>query len=80
VTNYEEPIKLIWLNSSKSKIDFGVDATIKYLTEILKKCHPTNRQSINEQIELLKENKGETLYQIISDIIKGHEHIEFIQT
>jgi len=80
ITNYEEPIKLVWLNSSKSKSDLGIKATIAYLTEILKRCHPTNRQSINEQIELLKQNKGETLYQIICDIIKGHEHIEFIQT
>jgi RNAse (barnase) inhibitor barstar len=47
---YEEPIKLIWLNSDKSKSDLN---TLK---------------------------NGQAIYQILVEIIKEHEHIEFIES
>ena len=49
VHDYEEPIKLIWKNSAKSKSD----------------------------LSMMKH--GETLFDILTSIIKDHEHIEFIE-
>ena len=49
VHDYEEPVTLIWKNSTKSKFD------------------------LNERRE------NETLYDILVNIIKHHEHIEFVE-
>ena len=79
VHNYAEPIRLIWRNSAKSKADLGVETTIQNITNWLKSCDESNRQNLLDQIELLRQNKGETLYQTLVDIIKGEDHIEFIE-
>lgn len=50
VHEYEEPIKLIWQHSDKSKIDLNM------------------RQ------------QNETIYEILKSFIKGHKHIEFIES
>ncbi len=49
IHDYEEPIKLIWKNSTKSKSD------------------------------LIVRRENEAVYNILVSIIKGHEHIEFIE-
>lgn len=49
VYEYEEPVRLIWQNSDKSKAD------------------------LNTLIQ------GETIYEILANIIKEHRHIEFIE-
>ena len=75
---YEEPIKITWTNSSKSKQDLGWDETILYAESILTKCHPDNIAFVKEDIELAKQKKGETLFEIITGIITSHSHIELV--
>jgi len=74
---YEEPLYLKWINLSKSKMDFGWTATIKYLEDKLKNCHPTNVESVLADLEYAKNKNGQTLYEIILGIISEHEHIQF---
>jgi RNAse (barnase) inhibitor barstar len=74
---YEQPIVVRWINSTKSQSDFGYKATLEYLKSVLEKCHRSNRKSVKNRIELAKNEKGETLFQTISGIIEDHHHIEF---
>jgi RNAse (barnase) inhibitor barstar len=76
VHEYEEPIKLIWNNSNKSKLGLGWDETIKYVTAKLKNCHSSNIQFVKDALELAQQHKGQTLFELITDIIKTHEQIQ----
>lgn len=73
---HEEPIRLIWETSNKSKRKLGWDETIKYLAAKLKTCHPTNVQFVKNDLELANQHKGKILFELIVDIIKSHEYIE----
>jgi RNAse (barnase) inhibitor barstar len=73
---YEEPLKIIWTNSSKSKEDLGFDETIKYFTAKLKNCHPSFIENINTELEQASQHQGKTLFHLIVDIIRQHAHIK----
>jgi len=75
VYEYEEPITIIWENSSKSKNDLDYKETVKYIKAKLKTCHPSNIDGVKMDLELAKQNKGDTLFEIIVKIIKSHQHI-----
>jgi RNAse (barnase) inhibitor barstar len=74
--DYLEEVELVWRNSDRSKLKLGYEETVEYLQEKLKKCHPTAREDVREKLELAKNGEGETLFEIIVDIIKGHQHIK----
>ena len=76
VYEYEESIRLIWQNSNESKEKLGWDETIKYISAKLKTCHPTNIQSVKDDLHLAQQHKGQTLFELIVDIIQTHPHIE----
>ena len=75
VHDYEEPIRLIWENSDNSRQKLGWDETIKYVGATLKTCHPTNVQFVKNDLELAKQQKGQTLFDLIVDIIRSHKHV-----
>ena len=77
VHEYEEPLKLKWLNASKSKNDLGWDTTIQYLKRLLENCPPHNLEYLENELKSAEEKNGETLYDIILGIISSHEHIHF---
>lgn len=76
VYEYEEPILLIWENSNESKEKLGWNETIKYITAKLKTCHPANIQLVKDKLESAKQHKGQTLFELIVDIISSHKHIK----
>lgn len=76
VHEYEEPIKIIWTHSNKNKEELGWAATIKFIGDTLKTCHPTNIPQVKEDLELAKQHNGKTLFESIVEMIKEHEHIE----
>lgn len=73
---YGEPIELIWKHSEKSKKDLGWPATVRYLEAKLKTCHPTNRQAVKKDLVLAKSGKGETLFEILLDILRSQKHVK----
>ncbi len=77
VYEYGEPVIIIWKNAIKSKEDLGYTETIKHYESMLLKCHPTNRDSVKQLLESAKQHQGDTLFDIIANIIKKHDHIEF---
>lgn len=42
----------------------------------LKTCHPTNIKSVKDDLYLAQQHKGQTLFELIVDIIRTHQHIE----
>lgn len=76
VFEYGEPIKLIWLNAGKSKEDLGKKETVEYFEGQLKRCHPSNISYVKKDLQEAKEGRGMTLYDIITDLIRKHDHVE----
>ncbi len=74
---YGEPIKIMWKNAHKSRLDLGFPETIKYFKIKLKRCHPTNRTLVLEELRNAQDHKGETIFDILVNIVYEHEHIEF---
>ena len=76
VHDYEEPVRLIWLHSDKSQQDLGWEETVKYFSAKLKTCHPSNIESVKQDLTLAERHVGKTLFDLIIDIIKEHDYIE----
>jgi len=77
VYEYEEPIKLIWKNISKSKTDLGLEATKKWYERKITENKNENQQFFKDKLKELTDKKGQTLFDIIIEIISEHKHIEF---
>jgi RNAse (barnase) inhibitor barstar len=77
VFEYGEQIKLIWKNTSKSKLDLGSDATKYYYEQRILSCHKSNIPIFKEMINEIEAGKGQTLFDILCEIILEHDHIQF---
>jgi RNAse (barnase) inhibitor barstar len=76
VHDYEEPIRLVWLRSEKSRKELGWKETVKYLLTKLKTCHPTNVESVKRDLALAEAHAGKTIFDLIVVIIEKHDYIE----
>jgi len=72
VYDYEEPIRLIWLNSDKSRTDLGWAETVNYLTTKLTTGPASTAVSAKRGLALAESRTGKTLFEIIVDIIQEH--------
>jgi RNAse (barnase) inhibitor barstar len=71
----EEGFILIWKNSQVSKVKLGYSETMNWLENtVLKNCHPLNKEHVKKRIQDAKQNKGETLFEIIVEIMLDKEH------
>jgi RNAse (barnase) inhibitor barstar len=70
IHDYEEPIRLVWLHSVKSRKDLGWNETVKYLSAKLTTCHSSNAESVKKDLSLAKTHAGKPLFELILDIIK----------
>ena len=73
VHEYGEELHITWINAAKSKTDFGYDATVKHWEQVMKICHPDNREHVRELLQSAKDHTGDTLFDIIVDIIQDSE-------
>ncbi len=77
VYEYDEPITLIWENISKSKSDLGLEMTKRWYEQKILMTNEINIQYFKDKLKELTDNKGQTKYDIIIEIISEHQHIEF---
>jgi hypothetical protein len=63
---------LKWVNAELSWSALGYDATILRLQELLQRCDPSNRSTIQARIRQAERHKGLTLFDEIVDIIREH--------
>jgi RNAse (barnase) inhibitor barstar len=75
VHELNEPIEIIWKNSEKSKTDLGIKETVQYLHEKITK---RNSHHFQKNLDEIKAGKGETLFQIITNIINDSPHVQLI--
>ena len=78
VHEYGEPIIITWRNSNKSMADLGYNATVIHYENMLKTCYPTNIDYVRGLLKSAKQGKGDTLFDIIIEIIKEHDDIDLI--
>jgi len=67
---------LLWKNSAQSKENLGYAETINWLNERVRNCHPTNVEVFRQRLVLAKRNEGETLFDMLVDIITSADHTD----
>lgn len=70
-----ESIGIIWKKSQKSKEDLGLEATQEFYKNKIQQGKPFNIELIQQKLNDLNEGKGQTLFEILVEIIESHKNI-----
>ena len=76
----DEGFSLTWRNSHTSRKALGYAETTIWRMENLQRCHPSNRPRVQSELKDAQNNQGETLFDIILEIIRGHKDIDLTLT
>ncbi|UTX49997.1 ribonuclease inhibitor [Chryseobacterium sp. MA9] len=71
----KEEIEIIWKESQKSKDDLGFTATHEFYENKIRQGKPFNIELIQQKLNELTEGKGQTLFDILVEIIQSHTNI-----
>lgn len=63
---------LRWRNADRSREVLGRDETVRYLERKLERCHTSNRAAVSADLEAARRGEGETLFDLIVEIIRVH--------
>ncbi len=69
---------ITWGNSQKSKEDLGFDATKEFYENKIRQGKPFNVELIQQKLDELIDGKGQTLFDILIEIIEEHKNITLI--
>ncbi len=69
---------ITWKNSQKSKEDLGFDLTKKFYENNIRIGKPLNVDLIQQKLGDLMDGKGQTLFEILVEIIESHQNIKLI--
>lgn len=69
---------ITWKNSQKSKEDLGFDLTKKFYENKIRIGKPFNVDLIQQKLGDLMDGKGQTLFEILVEIIESHQNINLI--
>jgi RNAse (barnase) inhibitor barstar len=72
----DEGFILVWRHSKLSQERLGHNETLHWLENNVKRCHPSNIPKVKERIIAVKRGEGETLFDTLVEIIRGHKEIE----
>lgn len=70
--------EIIWKNVQKSKEDLGFDLTKQYYENKIRQGKPFNVTLIQQKLDDLIAGNGQTLFEILLEIIKSHKNITLI--
>ena len=70
-----EPVQLSWKDIEISKAALGYETTKRYYEEKLLPGSPFNKEYFREKLEELKQEKGQTYFDILMEIIADHPNI-----
>ncbi|WP_288458862.1 ribonuclease inhibitor [uncultured Chryseobacterium sp.] len=70
--------EIIWKDSRKSKEDLGFDLTKEFYENKIRQGKPFNVTLIQEKLDDLIAGNGQTLFEILMEIIKSHKNIILI--
>lgn len=69
---------ITWKNSQKSKEDLGFEATREFYENKISQGKPFNIKLIQQKLDDLIAGNGQTLFEILVEIIDSHHHIQLI--
>lgn len=69
---------ITWKDSQKSKEDLGFDLTKEFYENKIRQGKPFNVQLIQQKLDELIAGNGQTLFEILIEIIESHQKIELI--
>ena len=69
---------IMWKYSQKSKEDLGFDATKEFYENKINHGKPFNVKLIQQKLDELVAGKGQTLFEILIEIIESHQNIKLI--
>ena len=69
---------ITWKNSQKSKEDLGFDLTKEFYENKIRQGKPFNIELIQQKLDDLIDGKGQTLFEILVEIIESHQNITLI--
>lgn len=70
--------EIIWKDSEKSKQDLGFEATKVFYENKIKQGKPFNIQLIQQKLDDLVDGNGQTLFEILVEILESHKNITLI--
>lgn len=68
--------EIIWKNARKSKQDLGFDLTKEFYENKIRQGKPFNVTLIQQKLDDLINGNGQTLFEILIDIIELHKNIK----
>ena len=63
---------LVWKNHLASRERLGYAETVRHLELRLRRCHPSNRDFVAEDLALAKDGRGSTVFDWLLEIIRDH--------
>ncbi|MEG0929119.1 ribonuclease inhibitor [Chryseobacterium sp.] len=75
VFDNNEEIKIVWKESQKSKEDLGFKTTQEFYENKIRQGKPFNIELIQQKLNDLMEGKGQTLFDVLIEIIQSHSNI-----
>ncbi|WP_415327775.1 ribonuclease inhibitor [Chryseobacterium sp. MMS23-Vi53] len=69
---------ITWKNSQKSKEDLGFDLTKEFYENKIRIGKPFNVKLIQQKLNELIDGNGQTLFEILIEIIESHKNITLI--
>ncbi len=75
VIENKEEVQIIWKNASKSEKDLGIDTTREFYENKIKQGKPFNVEFIQQKLDELLSGNGQTLFDILIEIIQSHPNI-----
>ncbi|WP_083206676.1 ribonuclease inhibitor [Chryseobacterium sp. CBo1] len=69
---------ITWKNSQKSKEDLGFEATREFYVNKISQGKPFNIKLIQQKLDDLIAGNGQTLFEILVEIIDSHQNIQLI--
>lgn len=68
--------EIIWKNTRKSKQDLGFDLTKQFYENKIRQGKPFNVTLIQQKLDDLINGNGQTLFEILIEIIESHKNIK----
>ncbi|MBB6330794.1 hypothetical protein HNP24_001744 [Chryseobacterium sediminis] len=75
VIDGKEEIEIIWKESQKSKENLGFNATREFYENKIRQGKPFNIELIQQKLDELTKGEGQTLFEILVEIIESHSNI-----
>lgn len=73
-----EEIEILWEESEKSRKDLGLIATKEFYENKISQGKPFNVKLIQQKLDELIDGSGQTLFEILVEIIESHQNITLI--